>query len=508
MSSLISNSIISIIGGGKLDRPDEYALANALKAAPLVSIHGRKIHAVVVKLGFCRFTILMTALMNFNLKCGNLDGATKVFDDMPDRDVVSWTSMIVGYTQHHRYKHSLDALRSMIAASVVPNGYSFSGALTACSRLQALSQGQQIHAFVLTSGALPVDTVVQNSLLHMYLRCHCIEHARNLFDSAMDKRNIIAWNDMMSGHLQCGQGDETLRLFALMASQAVKPDDFSYAICTDACASLPSMQQGSQIHACILKNGFQSDLVIVNALVNMYGKCGCIDSAKLVFDVSPSKDRLLWTTMISALSTNGKVKEVLALFEQMRTLNIKPDEVTYLVVLSACSHGSLVGHGCQYFRLMAEDSSITVSQEHYSCMVDLLCRSGYLLEAFGFIKQMPLKPGIRVWSTYLGFCRMHGNIELAQIAADQLLELDSKNLSQFVSLSNIYASECNWNETMKIRDLMKSNHIKKEPGCSWIELKSGLHVFLATVQSHYDINEILLTLNRLMNMCWIECCVE
>ncbi|KAF5191651.1 Pentatricopeptide repeat, partial [Thalictrum thalictroides] len=373
--------------------------------------------------------------MNFNFKYDNLKEAIKLFDEMPmrDRDVVTWTSLIVGYAQKHFYNESLIGFQRMMMEGrsnegIIPNGYTFSSALSACSGIQAVKQGKQIHCYVLTSGLLGSNLVVYNSLLHMYWSCGYNFYAQNLFNSVSVSGNIIAWNEMMLGYLQCGQEEEALKLFVLMVSEVVvKPDNFSYAICIDACGSLASLQQGSQIHACVLKTGFQLELIIMNALVDMYAKCGCLDSAKIVFYARPSKDRVFWTTLITALGKNGKVKEVLEMFEQMRNLKIQPDGITYLVVLSACSHGGLVEQGWQYFRSMTEDDLVPVSQKHCASMVDLLCRSGYLLQAFAFIKEMPLKPGISIWSTFLGFCRMKGNIELAQFAAEKLLELSPKN---------------------------------------------------------------------------------
>ncbi|XP_058101674.1 pentatricopeptide repeat-containing protein At2g13600-like [Magnolia sinica] len=481
--------------------PDEFALADALKtSAALRSLnHGNQIHAIIVKSGFCRFTVLMTALMDLNLKCSSLPDARRLFDEMSDRDVVSWTSMIVGYVQHQHYDESLGLFKSMVESDTNPNGYSFSGALTACSRLQALRQGKQIHAQVVVSGLLVLESILQNSLLSMYVKCQSLYCAQMLFD-LMSVKGIIAWNEMISGYMQCGQGEEALGLLALMVSTGIKPDDFSYAICTNACAALASLSQGSQIHACIVRNGFQSDLVIGNALVDMYAKCGCVDSAKLVFNLMPFKDAVLWTAAISAFGRCGHVEEAIVMFEQMRKLRVKPDKITYLAMLSACSHGGLVDSGWHYFRSMTEGDLIPAEPEHYACMVDILCRRGCLAQALEFIKQMPLKPNIRIWSSFLNSSKMLGDVRLAEFAAAKLLELDPENHSNYVILSNMYAAGNDWKETLKIREKMKSAHTKKEPGCSWVEVKNGIHVFLTADPSHPEMGEILWTLNRL-NTC-------
>ncbi|KAK9115880.1 hypothetical protein Sjap_014827 [Stephania japonica] len=486
--------------------PDEYTVVKALKAAPFqCPNHGQRIHAVVIKLGFFRFTVLMTALMDYTLKCGELEDAEKVFDEMPDRDVVSWTSMIVGHVKHQCYAKSINLFGAMVCeGGTAPSVYTFSGALGACSGLQALKQGQQIHAHVLASGCLGDDSLVlQNNLLDMYSRSRRINDARKLFNSMAVKGNI-AWNEMMSGYLLCGDEEEGFKLFASMVSQGVKPDKFSCAIGTDACAGLASIQQGIQIHAYIVKAGFHRDLVIGNGLVDMYAKCGCVEDAKLIFDAMPSADAFLWTTMISAYGKNGQFREVLTMFELMLGSNIKPDEITFLIVLSACSHGGLIDLGYRYFRLMTEQHMLTLLPEHYACMVDLLCRGGYLLEALEFIKQMPFKPNISVWTSFLSSCRMYGNVELAQFAADQLIELNPGNQTDIIVLSNIYAAGHDWDESEKIRERMRSDNVKKDPGCSWIELKNGIHVFFTGERLQPLIGEISLSLNGLMYTFWEE----
>ncbi|RWR89563.1 pentatricopeptide repeat-containing protein, mitochondrial-like protein [Cinnamomum micranthum f. kanehirae] len=445
---------------------DEYALSNALKAsAALKSLRtGRRIHARVVRLGFCQFTILMTALTDLYIKCSSLLEARKLFDEMSERDVVTWTSMVVGYVRHERHEESLSLFRHMIISGISPNGYSFSGALSACAGLGYLKQGKQIHAQVIVSSISGIELILQNSLLNMYLKCQSLDSAQRLFDS-MPRKGSITWNEMISGHLQWGQGEAALKFMVSMISEGIQPDDFSYAICANACAALASMRTGSQIHASVVKSGFHADTVIGNAIVDMYAKCGCVDSAKLFFHLIPSKDTFLWTAMISALGRYGRVEEALQMFERMRDSD--------------------------------EEDSIPAKPEHYACMVDALCRSGCLDEAIRFIEQMKLEPCIGVWSSLLNSCRMYGNVKLAELAARKLLELDPENHSNYVILSNVYAAENEWEETWKIRESMKGKNTKKEPGCSWVEVNSGIHVFLTADRSHPHISEILGTLLRL-----------
>ncbi|KAL6005751.1 hypothetical protein ACLOJK_006324 [Asimina triloba] len=479
-------------------RRDEYALAEALKAsAARRSLnHGLQVHAVMVKSGFCGFTVLMTALMDFTIKCNSLDHARRLFDEMLDRDVVSWTSMVVGYARHQNYEEALLLFRRLVVSETAPNAYSFSGALSACSGLQALKQGRQIHAQLLVSGLLAFGPTVQNSLLNMYVKCQSLKCAKALFCS-MSGRGIVAWNELISGYVQCGQGEEALKILGTMVSAGIKPDDFTYATCANACAALATLWQGSQIHACIVKSGLQSDLVIGNALIDMYAKCGCVPSAKLVFDHMPLKDTAIWTAAISALGQCGHVEDAILMFQQMHASMPKPDKITYLAMLSACNHGGLVNMGSHFFRRMTEEDAILAEPEHYACMVDVLCRKGRLTEALDFIEQMAMKANARIWNSFLSSCRMYGDVRLAKFAAAKILELDPDNNSSHVLLSNMHAAESDWKETLEIRERMKSTHVKKEPGCSWVEVKNGIHVFLTAHASHPEMNEILRTLHRL-----------
>ncbi|WOL15735.1 pentatricopeptide repeat-containing protein [Canna indica] len=454
---------------------DEYSLSKFIKTLADVPSpnHFKSIHSSIIKLGFSRFAVVMTGLIGLALKCGALHDADKLFDDMPQKDVVAWTSMIVGHARHGRCEDSISFFRRLLASGTAPNWYSFSGALSACSGLgvEALGYGKQIHVQVLKSSFLgPVDPIVHHGLLDMYSKCHCLVYVQRLFDS-MAVKSLVAWNLMMSAYLRCGQAEEALKLFNSMVAHGVKPGDFTYAICVDACAAHASIKQGTQLHASILKSGFDHDLVIRNSMVDMYSKCGCIGSAKAVFEAMPSRDPVLWTTMISAYGRCGCVSDAIEMFEKMIQMNIKRDEVAYLAVLSACSHAGLLSKGWQYFQLMFEEEHTVVAEsEHYGCMVDLLCRSGRSEEALDFIEHMPFEANVAIWSTLLHSCRMYGNAKLGQFAASQMSRIDPEFHSNWVLLSSIHAAESEWDTTWKIRESMKDENVKKDPGFSWIEL--------------------------------------
>ncbi|CAA6655884.1 unnamed protein product [Spirodela intermedia] len=451
-------------------KPDEHTLSKALKAAAEAfgspDCGRRVVHGFVIKLGFQRFTILMTALVGLVIRnSGDLREAGALFDELTERDVVAWTSLIVGYAQRGHYQESLDLFRRMVSEKSAPNSYSYSGALSACSGLRLLSCGREIHARLLkVSSHEGIEPVLQNNLLHLYSRCQDLSSSKKLFD-AMPDREIISWNQMISCYLECGLGEDSLNLFARMISCGLGPDRFTYATCVDACGYIASLRQGIQVHTRIVKDGIHSDLVVGNALVDMYARCGSVGAAKVVFDTLSSRDAVLWT------------------FEQMLAMKIKPDEITFLAVLSACSHGGLVSRGWHYFRSMKEHHGVSANLEHYSCVVDLLCRSGYLDEALFLMKQILPNPSVSMWTTFLNSCRIHGN--------------DGQIHGNLVALSNVLAAQSHWNETGGIRRRMKEENVKKEPGCSWVETRDGFHVFFAGCRSHPKMHEILQALHGL-----------
>ncbi|KAL5230536.1 hypothetical protein ABZP36_029312 [Zizania latifolia] len=481
---------------------DATSLAGALKAAAAgrSAAHVRPLHGILLRLGLSSSAILATSLAQVALRCGLPGYARELFDEMPRRDVVSWTSLITGYAHQGLYGDSLALLRRMVASGVVPNGYSLSGALLACAGVgrAALACGKEIHARVFKlSLHAPVDPVVENGILDMYTRCGKVEHAMRLF-GVMLVRDIVAWNSMMVGCLRSGQAEEALGLFTSMVSCGVDADGFSYAIFVDACGELALLKQGMQVHAKVIRGGFESDVVVRNSLVDMYAKCGCVNSAELVFRDAISSDAVLWTTMILAYGKFGRVHDAVCMFDRMSQLGIKRDGVAYLAVLSACSHGGLVKEGWYYFRLMLHgQTSVKVQPEHYGCMADLLCRSGYLEEALDFITNMPFESSVAAWSALLNSCRIHGNAKLGQLAASRLLQLDPENHSNWVALSNAHALESDWHETWMIRESMSIECVKKEPGCSWVELHDGVHVFLMADQSHPELVNVLQTLDSL-----------
>jgi pentatricopeptide repeat protein len=431
---------------------------------------------------------------------------------MPERDVVSWTAIIAGYTQSGNYDEAMQFFREMQLVRVKINSDTFTSILPACANLGALNLGREVHANIIRSG-FQFNLFVGSALLDMYAKCGIIEEAQKVFaqmperslvswntviagyvqnghvDEAlelfkkMDTRNVISWTAMIAGYAQDGQYDKALKFFGQMQLTGVKPDSDVFSCVLPACANLATLHAGKEVHEDIIRGGFHSNVFVENSLIDMYAKCGSIEDACRVFDKMPTRDVVSWTAMIVGYATHGYGKEALELFQQMQQSGTKPDHATFLGVLSACCHAGLVAEGQQYFDSMSHAYHISPGLEHYSCMVDILGRAGLLNEAVEFIHKMPIKPNAAVWGSLLGACITHMNIELGEYVAEHVLKLEPENAAHYVVLSNIYSAAGRWSDVEKVRKMMKERRIKRRPGCSWVEVNNEVHAFVIGASS-------------------------
>eukprot|EP01018_Ginkgo_biloba_P031676 Gb_31111 [translate_table: standard] len=371
----------------------------------------------------------------------------------------------------------------------------YASLLEDCINKKLLSEGKLVHAHMTEMGFKP-DRFLGNTLVNMYAKCGSLVYARRVFDR-MPERNVVSWTVMISAYDSRGHAEEALTLFSQMQQTGIQPNEFTFASVLPACADLAALEQGRKIHETIIKSGFHSDVFVASALLDMYAKCGSIEDACHVFDEMPKRNVISWNAMIVGYAMHGCAKEALQLFKQMQHLGTKPDHVTFVGVLSACRHAGLVEDGWQCFHCMSENYHITPAMKHYCCMVDLLGRAGHLDEAHDFIDKMPVKPDADVWGSLLGACRIHTNMELGQHVAERLFELDPKNSAPYVLLSNIYAAAGRWHDMEKVRKLMKDRRVKKNPGCSWIEVNKQVYAFFVGDGSNPQMQEIYAELKGL-----------
>eukprot|EP01018_Ginkgo_biloba_P020817 Gb_00206 [translate_table: standard] len=456
---------------------------------------GRSIHNYIIRSGFESDIFVGNSLIAMYGKCGCINVARHLFDKMTNRDVVSWNSMIAGYSQNGHANEALILFHQMQLADVTPDSVSVVSALQACAHLGDLQHGKVIHDTISQSG-LGLDVSVRNSLIGMYTKCGSIEIARQLFD-IMSKRNVVSWNAMIAGYTQNGHANEALTLFYQMQLAGVRPDSFTMVSVLLAYAHLAALQRGKWIHGCIIRSGFELDVFVGTALIDMYAKCGSIDIAHQFFDTMSTRNVVSWNAMIAGYGMHGHGEDAIALFSQMQKTGMKPNHITFVCVLSACSHAGLLDEGWQYFYCMSQDYSITPRMEHYACMVDLLGRAGHLDEAHNFIKKMPLEPDANVWGALLGACRIHCNVELGERVAKCLFDLEPEDAGFYVLLANIYGAACRWDDAEKVRTMMKNRQVKKTPGCSLIEINNRIHVFLVGDRSHPQSEKIYAMLETL-----------
>eukprot|EP01018_Ginkgo_biloba_P019271 Gb_14392 [translate_table: standard] len=482
-------------------KPNPFTMVSILPACVHLSSvqQGKRvttvIHGYITRSGFGSDIVVRNSLVAIYAKCDSLEVARLYFDKMSERDMISWSAMIAGYAQNGHANEALTLFFKMQLQDIKPDPFTIASVLSACANLSALQQGKRIHSYIIRSG-IQSDVVVPTALIDMYAKCRTIHIARQLFDQ-MSKKNIVSWNSMISGYAQNGHMNEALVLFNELQLQDIKPDSVTMVAVLQSYAHLSTLQQGKQIHGCIIRSGFDSDIVVGTSLIDMYAKCGSIDIARKLFDKMLIKNLVSWNVMIAGYGMHGHGEDALALFLQMQQKGIKPDHITFVSVLSACSHAGLVDEGWQYFYCMSRDYSIAPRVEHYACMVDLLGRSGLLDEAYEFITKMPLEPNATVWGALLGACRIHCNIVLGEHVAEHLFELEPENAGFYVLLSNIYGKAGRWDDVAKVRRMMKNRRLKKPPGCSLIEINNRVHAFLVGDTAHPQSEKIYAMLANL-----------
>lgn len=394
---------------------------------------------------------------------------------------------------------SLSSLRRLLRKSPSSiDSYSVMYVIKYCSQNSCSAEGKQTHALVLKFGFDPI-IFLQTALIRMYSSIGNPVDAHKMFDEIPFK-NSIAWTALMSAYIHNQNPKMGLRLFKRMQMGHVKLDGITLTVALSACADLGALEMGQWIHFYILhEKQLTVDLSMSNALIDMYAKCGKIRIARRLYDNAIEKDLTTWTCMIVGHALHGQAKEALKLFTQMKeTKNnslILPNDVTFLGVLMACSHGGMVEEGKKQFRCMIRDYKLKPSISHYGCMVDLFCRAGLLEEACGFILGMKVPQNMVVWRTSLAACGLHGNFELGIKVRRKLMDFEANNDGDQVIMSNIYASNGMWNEKIMVRNRIKK---RRDPGCSSIEVGSEINEFVSADNDHVQKNEIYEILQSLI----------
>lgn len=452
--------------------PTDLTFASVLSACSSgkMSKMGPQIHAQAIKMGFETSVLVSNAAITMYSCCGDLENAQLVFERLEEKDLVSWNSIINSYAQGNCYELAITVYRQMQRTGIKPDEFTF-GSLIACS--EYVRNAEMIQSLVAKNGLI-LNTQVCNALVSAFANCSAIEHAYQIFEE-MPFRNLISWNSMVSCCVLNGFPVMGIELFHEMQISDLKPNICTLSIVLSTCASISALRHGKEVHACILKSGFNLDMNLGNALVTMYAKCGALDWSSRVFHGMPEKDVVSWNAMIAAHAQHGEGIEAICCFEAMQELGVKPDPVTFTIVLSACSHAGLVDEGSRIFFSMFEECGIQPGVDHYSCIIDLLGRAGRLDEAERLVNSMPIYGNSHVWWALLSACRVHANVRLGRVAAGFLLETEPNNPAVYVLLSNIHAAAGQWEEAASVRELMKKNRMMKTPGYSWMESQNCIN---------------------------------
>ncbi|KAG2682779.1 hypothetical protein I3843_10G000600 [Carya illinoinensis] len=464
--------------------PNQFTYPSLLKTCTSVGALylGEQIHTQVIKTGFQLNVYVCSVLIDMYAKHGKLDTAVKILRRLTEEDVVSWTALVAGHAQHGMFAEALKLFVEMLNQGIQSDNIGFSSAISACAGIQALNQGQQIHAKSCVSGYSD-DPSIGNSLVSLYARCGRIKEAYLAFEKIGDRDNI-SWNALISGFAQHGYCEEALKVFVQMTKAGVEVNLFTFASAVSAAANMANKKPGKQIHAMILKTGYSSETEVSNVLITLYAKCGGIDDAEREFRAMVEKNEVSWNAMIMGYSQHGYGIKALHLFEEMKRLCMMPNHITFVGVLTACSHVGMVNEGLDYFESMSKEHGLAPKPEHYVCVVNLLSRAGFLSHARRFVEDMPTKPDAMVWRTLLSACIVHKNMEIGEFAARHLLELEPEDSATYVLLSNIYAVAGKWDSRDYARQMMKNRGVKKEPGRSWIEVKNSIHAFFVGDRLH------------------------
>ncbi|OWM82440.1 pentatricopeptide repeat-containing protein At5g66520-like [Punica granatum] len=513
------------------DLPNNFTFTFLLNSCARLAAPGPgfQIYGHVIKLGFEPDIFIRNALMHFCCSSGLADCARKLFEESSARDLVSYNTMISGMAQMCKPHAALSLFQEMSDSGIWPDEFTFVALCSACSGLNDHGLAKQIHNLVYrylgfvdcSSGAHLVGSVIDlytkcgemdmarkvfsafqpvkslpalSSMVSGYARAGKVELARQIFDR-VNKRDTILWTAIISGYSQAGRYDEALELYKEMEKSGLKPDQVTLVAVLSACAGLGALTVGERINNQSLRaRFFGRDAILVTAVVDMYAKCGKIESALEIFRDVPDSQRTthLFNAMITGLAQHGLGETAVSVFREMESTKVRPDEVTFTGLLCACSHSGLVEEGRSLFKLMSEFYGINPQMQHYCCMVDLLGRDGKLDDAHDFIRTMPFEANSVIWRSLLGSCKLHGNVEMGKIASAKLLELEPDHGARYVLLSNILATTKQWEEAGRVRKGMEQRGIQKPPGWSYIEISNGtVHQFTASnYRSHPQKEEI------------------
>ncbi|KAM1061269.1 hypothetical protein FF1_025783 [Malus domestica] len=416
-------------------RPNEYTVSIVLNAflGTAFNVLVSQVHAVVVRLALNSSVFVGSALMKGYANAGNRVALSGVFDEISVKDVSSWNALVSSYME-----------------------------------LGCIHEAQTVF-----DGMLERNVVSWTSLVNGYISNKRVNKARSVFDK-MSEKNVVSWTVMISGYVRSHKFVDALDLFLLMLKSGTRPNHFTFSSVLDACAGCSSLVLGQQVHSSILKFGVPEDVIMSTSLVDMYAKCGDIGAALCIFRSMPRKNLVTWNSIIGGYARHGLATRALEEFQSMTECGCRPDEVTFVNLLSACGHGGMVEKGKILFNSMKAKFGVEPKVEHYACMVDLYGRAGELEEAEKLIQGMPFQPDVVVWVALLGACGLHSSLELGELAATEIDKLGHAHPARYSTLSKIHGERGVWNSVQEFRKTMQEKGIRKQNAGSWVESPQGM----------------------------------
>ncbi|CAF2095642.1 unnamed protein product [Brassica napus] len=436
---------------------------------------GRSVHSSLFKVGLERDDHVNHSLITMYAKCRHVVDARKVFDEITEKDMVSWNSMIAGYSLAGKAEDAVGLFRRMEEEGVEPDERTLVSVLGACSHLGDLKTGRLLEGIAIRK-KIGLNAFLGPKLISMYGKCADLDSARRVFNQIVNK-DRVAWNAMITVYSQNGRSVEAIKLFREMEDSRVSPDAVTLSTVLSACGSVGAFELGKRIQLYALETGLQHNIYVATGLVDMYGKCGSIEDALRVFESMPVKNEATWNAMISTYAHHGHAQEALLLFDQM---SVPPSDVTFVGVLSACVHAGLVDQGRRYFHEMSSSFGLVPKIEHYTNVIDLLARAGMLNEAWEFMEKFPGKPDEIMLGAILGACQKRKDVVVGGKVMKMLMGMEeAKNAGNYVISSKVYADMKMWDECAEMRALMRDRGVVKTPGCSWIEMHGEMLEFNA-----------------------------
>ncbi|XP_023742081.1 pentatricopeptide repeat-containing protein At4g14850 isoform X2 [Lactuca sativa] len=481
------------------ESPNQFAFSSVIQAcSSLKSVQiGKQIHCLALKVGFSYELFVGSNLADMYSKCGSIIEACMVFEEMPSKDEVSWNSMINGYAKNGYNEEALVSFKKMLTEDVTIDQHLLCSILCVCGPLKTYNIGRSLHSFVTKLG-FEQHISVGNALMDMYCKLGDMDSASQLLNINSKGTNIISYTSLIDGYVESDQIEKAFTIFIELKRQRIEPNEFTFSSLIKSCANHATLEQGVQLHALVLKYNLDQDPFVSSIIVDMYGKCGLLDHSLQAFEKISKPNEYTWNSLIGVFAHHGLGHKAIDVFEKMLLHDIKPNSVTFINLLNACSHSGLLTEGLSYFNSMETIYGVKPKSEHYSCVIDLLGRSGKLKEAENFIKSMPFEANAYAWCSFLASCRKYGDKERGELASKSLKIIDPLNSGAHVLLSNIYAKEQQWEDVKSVRKMMKDENVKKLKGCSWVDVDKRVHVFGVEDLCHGDKKEIDLKLDELL----------